>query len=223
MSQKYFSISLGRKMATYDLEEQERIDGLKSWWDVYGTLVIIILAIFVAGVSGTQAWKYYQKQQADQTVELFNSLQVIDESGDSGKTKDAARLLTNGFPDSGYASRAALISARASIDEKDIKSAKEPLQWMLLNSEESELKDVARLRLAGLLLDEKKHDEALKLLENKHSESFDSLYADLKGDIYTDKGSTSEARAAYKMAMNKTEKKETRYKIIQMKLDALKK
>ena len=223
MSQKYFSISLGRKMATYDLEEQERIDGLKSWWDVYGTLVIIIVATFVAGVSGTQAWKYYQKKQIDQTVELFNSLQVIDESEDSGKTRDAARLLTNGFPDSGYASRAALISARASIDGKDIKSAKEPLQWILINSEESELKDVARLRLAGLLLDEKKHDEALKLLENKHSEFFDSLYADLKGDIYVDKGSTSEAGAAYKMAMNKTEKKETRYKIIQMKLDALKK
>ena len=68
-------------MATYDLEEQERIDGLKSWWDVYGTLVIIILAIFVTGVSGTQAWKYYQKKQTDQTVELFNSLQVIDDSG----------------------------------------------------------------------------------------------------------------------------------------------
>ena len=210
-------------MATYDLEEQERIDGLKSWWDVYGTLVIIIVAIFVAGVSGTQAWKYYQKQQSDQTVELFNSLQVIDESGDSGKTRDAARLLTDGFPDSGYASRAALISARASIDAKDIKNAREPLQWMLENSKESELKDVARLRLAGLLLDEKKHDEALRLLENKHSEFFDSLYGDLKGDIYADKGSISEARSAYKMAMNKADKKETRYKIIQMKLDALKK
>jgi predicted negative regulator of RcsB-dependent stress response len=210
-------------MATYDLEEQERIDGLKSWWDVYGTLVIIIVAIFVAGVSGTQAWKYYQKQQSDQTVELFNSLQVIDESGDSGKTRDAARLLTDGFPDSGYASRAALISARASIDAKDIKNAREPLQWMLGNSKESELKDVARLRLAGLLLDEKKHDEALRLLENKHSEFFDSLYGDLKGDIYADKGSISEARSAYKMAMNKADKKETRYKIIQMKLDALKK
>ena len=210
-------------MATYDLEEQERIDGLKSWWDVYGTLVIIIVATFVAGVSGTQAWKYYQKQQSDQTVELFNSLQVIDESGDSGKTRDAARLLTDGFPDSGYASRAALISARASIDAKDIKNAREPLQWMLGNSKESELKDVARLRLAGLLLDEKKHDEALRLLENKHSEFFDSLYGDLKGDIYADKGSISEARSAYKMAMNKADKKETRYKIIQMKLDALKK
>lgn len=94
---------------------------------------------------------------------------------------------------------------------------------MLVNTEEIELKDIARLRLAGLLLDEKKHDEALKLLESKHSEFFDSLYGDLKGDVYADKGTISEARAAYKMAMSKIDKKETRYKIIQMKLDALKK
>ena len=210
-------------MATYDLEEQEKIDGLKSWWEVYGTLAIIIVATFVAGIFGTQAWKYYQKQQSDQTVELFISLQGIDESGDSEKIRDAARLLTEGFPGSGYASRAALISARASIDAKDIKNTRNQLQWVLVNSEEIELKDIARLRLAGLLLDEKKHDEALKLLENKHSEFFDSLYGDLKGDVYADKGIISEARAAYKMAMSKIDKKETRYKIIQMKLDALKK
>ena len=210
-------------MATYDLEEQEKIDGLKSWWEVYGTLAIIIVATFIAGIFGTQAWKYYQKQQSDQAVELFISLQGINESGDSEKTRDAARLLTDGFPGSGYASRAALISARASIDEKDIKNARNQLQWVLVNTEETELKDIARLRLAGLLLDEKKYDEALKLLESKHSEFFDSLYEDLKGDIYADKGSTLEARTAYKMAMSKTNKKETRYKIIQMKLDALKK
>lgn len=210
-------------MATYDLEEQEKIDGLKSWWEVYGTLSIIIVATFVAGIFGTQAWKYYQKQQSDQTVELFISLQGIDESGDSEKIRDAARLLTEGFPGSGYASRAALISARASIDAKDIKNARNQLQWVLVNTEEIELKDIARLRLAGLLLDEKKYDEALKLLESKHSEFFDSLYGDLKGDVFANKGSISEARAAYKMAMSKIDKKETRYKIIQMKLDALKK
>jgi predicted negative regulator of RcsB-dependent stress response len=210
-------------MATYDLEEQEKIDGLKSWWEVYGTLAIIIVATFVAGIFGTQAWKYYQKQQSDQTVELFISLQGIAESRDSEKTRDAARLLTEGFPGSGYASRAALISARASIDAKDMKNARNQLQWVLVNTKEIELKDIARLRLAGLLLDEKKHDEALKLLESKHSEFFDSLYGDLKGDVFADKGSISEARAAYKMAMSKIDKKETRYKIIQMKLDALKK
>ena len=210
-------------MATYDLEEQEKIDGLKSWWEVYGTLAIIIVATFVAGISGTQVWKYYQKQQTDQAVELFVSLQGIDENGDSEKIRDAARLLTEGFPNSGYASRAALISARASIDAKDTKNARNQLEWVLVNTEETELKDMARLRLANLLLDEKKHDEALKLLESKHSEFFGGLYGDLKGDIYADKGSISEASAAYKMAMSKIDEKETHYKIIQMKLDALKK
>ena len=210
-------------MATYDLEEQEKIDGLKSWWEVYGTLAIIIVATFIAGISGTQAWKYYQKQQTAQAAELFISLQEIDEDGDSKKIRDAARLLIEGFPDSGYASRAALISARASIEAKDIKNARNQLEWVLVNTEEVELKDIAQLRLANLLLDEKKHDEALKVLDSKHSEFFDVLYEDLKGDIYADKGSISEAGSAYKMAMTKIDEKETRYKIIQMKLDALKK
>ncbi|MEE9548362.1 MAG: tetratricopeptide repeat protein, partial [Nitrosomonadaceae bacterium] len=98
-------------MATYDLEEQEKIDGLKSWWEVYGTLAIIIVATFIAGIFGTQAWKYYQKQQTDQAAELFVSLQEIGVGEDAKKIGDAARLLMEGFPSSGFASRAALISA----------------------------------------------------------------------------------------------------------------
>ncbi|MBL79748.1 MAG: hypothetical protein CMH70_06940 [Nitrosomonadaceae bacterium] len=210
-------------MAAYDLEEQEKIDGLKSWWEEYGTLVIIIVTIFVTGISGNKAWKYYQKQQSDQAVELFISLQGVSEAGDHKRIRDAAVLLRDGFPDSGYASRAALISARASIDAKDINNARDQLEWILINTKEKELKYIAQLRLAGLLLDEKKHDEALKQLENEHSEFFDSLYEDLKGDIYADKGDDSEALSAYKMAMSKIDKKETRYKIIQMKIDALNK
>jgi len=209
-------------MAIYDLEEQEKIDGLKSWWEVYGTLAIIIVATFAAGIFATQSWKYYQKQQANQAAELFASLQEAKVIGDSRKIRDAASLLAEGFPSSGFASRAVLISAQASKDAKDVQNAKNQLQWLLMNSEEIELKDLARLRLAGLLLDEKKHDEALKLLESKHSESFDGLYGDLKGDVLADKGSISAARTAYKIAMNKIDGRGALNKIIQMKLDALK-
>ncbi len=208
-------------MATYDLEEQEKIDGLKSWWEVYGTLAIIIVATFIAGIFGTQAWKYYQKQQTDQAAELFVSLQEIGVGEDAKKIGDAARLLMEGFPSSGFASRAALISARASIDANDVQNARNQFQWLLVNSDEAELKDVARLRLAGLMLDEKKYDEALKLLESKHSEFFAGLYGDLKGDVLVAKRNISEARVAYKMAMDKIDRNGTHYKIVQMKLDAL--
>ncbi len=208
-------------MATYDLEEQEKIDGLKSWWESYGTVAIVVVATFIAGIVGTQVWKYYQKQQIEQAAELYASLQQIEESGDPKKIGDAAHLLLEGFPNSGYAPRAALASALASLEAGDRQNARGRLQWALDHAKEEELKDLVRLRLAGLLLDEKKYDEALKLVESKHGASFGGLYADRKGDILTAAGKVAEARAAYQMALDRISDSSAYHNIIQMKLDAL--
>ena len=208
-------------MATYDLEEQEKIDELKTWWDAYGTLVIIAVVTFVAGIGGTQGWNYYQKQQSAGAAELYASLQKVVASKDPKKISDAAYLLMEKFSGSGYAPRAALISARASFDAGDVQNARSRLQWALDNAKEEELKNLARLRLAGLLLDEKKHDEALKLLETRHGESFAGLYADLRGDILVAAGRAAEARNAYQTALDKIDKKSAYRNLVQMKLNAL--
>jgi predicted negative regulator of RcsB-dependent stress response len=208
-------------MATYDLEEQEKIDGLKSWWETYGTLVIVVVATLIASMAGVKAWNYYQQQQIEQAAELYSSLLQIEPSGDPKKIGDAAHLLMEGFPGSGYASRAALISARASLEEGDVQNAKSRLQWTLDNTREDELKDLVRLRLAGILLDEQKYDDALRLLDSKHGDSFDGLYADLKGDVLIAAGKVAEARAAYHKALDRMGKKGTYHNIVQMKLDAL--
>ena len=208
-------------MATYDLEEQEKIDGLKSWWEAYGTLVMVVIATFIASMAGVKMWNYYQQQQIEQAAELYSSLLQIEAGGDTRKISDAAQLVMTGFPGSGYASRAALISARASFEGGDVQSAKSRLQWTLDNTKEDELKDLVRLRLAGLLLDERKYDDALRLLDTKHGESFGGLYGDLKGDVLTAAGKVTEARAAYQMALDKMGKKGTYHNIVQMKLDAL--
>ncbi|SEP41919.1 tetratricopeptide repeat protein [Nitrosovibrio sp. Nv6] len=208
-------------MAAYNPEEQENIEELKSWWNTYGTLVIVVVAAFVTGIGGTQAWNYYQRQQVEQAAELYDSLLQVQGSGDPKKIGDAAGLLMEGFSGSGYASRAALISAKASLDGGDLQTAKGRLQWVLDNSKEDELKDLVRLHLASILLDEKKYDEALRLLETGHGESFDGLYADLKGDVLTAAGKATEARAAYQMALAKMGGKGTYHSIVQIKLDAL--
>jgi predicted negative regulator of RcsB-dependent stress response len=208
-------------MAVYDLEEQEKIDELKAWWSKYGTLIVIGLAVFAASIAGVQAWKYYQNQKIGQVAELFDSLLQVQTSGDAKKINDAAGLVMEGFPGSGYASRAAMISARASFDARDLQNAKSRLQWVLDNSKEDELKNLARLRLASILLDEKKYDDALRILETKHGTSFDGLSADLKGDVLSAAGRIPEARAAYQMALDKIGGKGTYFNIVQMKLDAL--
>ncbi len=208
-------------MAVYDLEEQEKIDELKAWWRSYGTLIVIGLAVFVAVIAGMQAWKYYQSQKVEQAAELFDSLLQVQTSADPKKINDAAGLLMEGFPASGYASRGAIIAARASFDEGDLQNAKSRLQWVLDNSKEDELKNLAGLRLASILLDEKKYDDALRVLATKQGTSFDGLYADLKGDVLAAAGRISDARAAYQMALDKMAGKGTYFNIVQMKLDAL--
>jgi predicted negative regulator of RcsB-dependent stress response len=208
-------------MAVYDLEEQEKIDSIKAWWKAQGTLILILIAAFVVGIAGVQAWNYYQKQKTEQAAELYDNVLKAQGSGDAKKIGDAARLLMEGFPSSGYASRAALISAQASFDSGDLQNTKSRLQWTLDNSKEDELKDLVRLRLAGVLLDEKKYGEAVGLLETKHGESFDGLYADLKGDILSAMGKPADARAAYQIALEKIGGKGTYHNIVQMKMDAL--
>jgi predicted negative regulator of RcsB-dependent stress response len=88
-------------------------------------------------------------------------------------------------------------------------------------SVEAGLRDVARLRLASILLDEKKYDEAIQTLEIKHQPSFDGLFADLKGDVLSGQGKIEEAKTAYKLAYEKVDAQGSYRSLIQMKMDAL--
>jgi predicted negative regulator of RcsB-dependent stress response len=72
-----------------------------------------------------------------------------------------------------------------------------------------------------VLLDEKKYDDALKVLGAIKSDAFSSLAADVKGDILAAHGRTDEARAAYQMAVDKAESRSPLKPISQAKLDAV--
>lgn len=209
-------------MSALDFEEQEKIDRLKAWWAANGNIILLSLAILVASVAGNRLWHHYKSQQAEQAADLYAVLQQqLDKGGEAAKIRDAALLLTEGFASSGYASRAALISAQASFKAGDIPAAKTMLQWVLDKSEEMELKDLARLRLAGILLDEQQFEQALSLLNAKHGSSFVGLYADLRGDVLVASGNVKEARAAYQQVLDRLDERSSYQNIVQMKMDAL--
>ncbi len=205
----------------YDLEEQEQIDAIKAWWNQYGNTVLLALAVFVSVVAGMQGWRYYQNKQTVQAAGLYEVLQGAFESRDTKQVREVAGQLIEQYPGSAYSSRAALAAAKLNYDSGDAKSAKAQLQWVLDHAKSDELRDTARLRLAGMLLDEKNHGEALKLLEAKHGTAFDGLYADLKGDVLAASGKGTEAQAAYKLALEKMDPASAYRGLVQMKLDAL--
>lgn len=205
----------------YDLEEQEQLAAIKSWWSQYGKLVTLVTTAALLTIAGFQGWRYYRHTQAISAVTLYEQMERAERAGEQKKVRDIAAQIVDRYGSTPYAVLAALASAKAAFTAGDLAAAKAQLKWVMDRAREEEIKDLARLRLAGVLLDEKNYDEALKLLEQKPVESMSGLYADLKGDILAAQGKNAEARAAYQQALDKSESGSTYRAAIQLKLDAL--
>jgi len=208
-------------MATLDLQEQEQVDALKAWWKDNGKWVLVVLVLVVGGYAAMQGWKNYQAKQSTEAAVLFGELMKQVASNDPKRITDAAAAVTSKYASSAYAPRAALVAAQADIQAKDLAGAKTQLQWVIDHAAEDGLKNVARLKLASVLLDEKNYADALKLVDAPHADAYAALYAELKGDLLDAQGKGEEARAAYQQAYNKTDLKSPYRNLIQMKLDAL--
>ena len=208
-------------MAALDLQEQEQIDALKAWWKDNGNFVVGALLIFVIIVGGWRGWQYYQSRQSTEAATLYTGFTMQLESNDPGRINDAAAAVMNQYASTVYASHAALLAAQINEQIKDLPRAKTQLQWVIDHAKEDGLKDVARLRLAAVLLDEKNYADATNLLEAKHPAAFDGLYADLRGDLLAAQGKTTEALSAYKLAYEKADAKSLYRNFIQMKMDDL--
>ena len=208
-------------MATLDLQEQEQLEALKTWWKDNRNQILGALLVIVVATGGWRGWQYYQSQQSTGAATLYQQLIEQLASNDTKRINDAAAAVTNKFGSSIYAARAELLAARVNEQANDPARAKTELRWVIDNAGETTLKDVARLRLAAMLLDEKKYADALALLDAKHPDSFDGLYSDLKGDVLSAQGKTDEARSSYNLAYEKIDPQSMYRSLIQMKLDAL--
>lgn len=189
-------------MAHYDLEEQEQIDSLKTWWKMYGNLITGLVTAAALGVVSWQGWNWYQRNQTAQAAAVFGVLEQAAAVRDAQRAKTAAGELAEKFPATTYAPLGALVAAKMSFEAGDLKTAKVQLAWAADHSKD-ELKDVARLRLAAVLLDEQAYDEALKQLEMAPAAAFVSRFAELKGDVLAAQGKKADARTAYQLAIDK--------------------
>lgn len=208
-------------MAVYDLEEQEKISALKAWWDQYGNIVSAIVTALCVTIIAVQGWRWYTRAQAEKAAVLYTAISQAAQSSANDKAKDAGAQLLDKYPSSAYAPRGALLLAKIAIDAGDRAQAKTHLQWVVDHASEDELKQIARIRIAYVLLDEKAYDEALRTLDAKHDEQMDGIYADVKGDILSAAGKPSEARAAYQEALTKLDPKGQQRTLVQLKLDSL--
>ncbi len=208
----------------FDLEEQEKIDTLKAWWDRFGNMILTAIIVVMLGILGWYGWNWYQSSQVKQALGYYEIVQTSAISSDAdgeARLGQAAAELKKEYDDTAYAARGALLAADFYIRGHNYEKAVEELNWLAARgSDFPELVPVAKLRLASVYADQKKFDEALAQLSNP-PEPFKALYDDRKGDVLVAQGKKAEAVAAWKAALADQQLPPAFVNTIQLKISAL--
>jgi predicted negative regulator of RcsB-dependent stress response len=205
----------------YDLEEQEQLAEMKAWWNKYGNFILTVITIVLLGFAAYNGWQWYQREQASQAAGVYGQLEKALAARDADKVGAFAEMLTSKYGGTAYATMAALQAAKVQAEAGKVDRARESLQWVIDKSSQGELRAIAQVRLAGVLLDEKKYDEALKALAGDVPAAQVTAVADRRGDVLVAQNKLDEARVAYTEALAKADAQHPLRQLIQLKLDAL--
>ena len=204
-----------------DLEEQEQVDEAKAWWNQHGSKVIWGVTAFLLVAAGWRGWQTWTHNQAAEASMLFDQSVQAASLNDLKSAKAVAAQIMENHASSAYSSPAAWLAGRINYESGDIKSARAQYEFALEHASDEGVKQLARLRLAALHFEEKDIPGALKLLEAPFDAAFTGLAEQLRGDLLAAQGKTAEARAAYKLALEKLGDKSSLKPLVEIRLDGL--
>lgn len=204
-----------------DLEEQEQLDQLKHFWNRYGNAITWLLILVLAGFAGWNGWQYWQRSQSAQASALYDEVDRAAKAGDTERLERAFGDIKDKYAPTLYAQQAALVTAKALQDKGNADAAKAALAWVAEKASDPGYQSLARLRLAGIALDAKAYDDALKQLGGNFPGEFAALAADRRGDVLMAQDKKSEALAEYRKAYAGLDARVEYRRMVEVKLNAL--
>jgi len=209
------------------LTEEEQIETIKRWWSENWLSLVLPIVIAIAGYSG---WNFWQQQKLDashnasdqyQTLLSFVEKPELSES-ERGQAILLAQSIDENYSSSLYADLSALIAAKLAVDSDDLDLAESTLRGVVDDAKTPSTADIAKARLAQVLLAKEKTDEALQLVASTDSDAMKALYAEIRGDALIAKGNNAAAKTAYEEALSSLLPEQSGYAaIIQFKMQGV--
>lgn len=201
--------------------EEEQVEALKDWWKENGRSVIIGVVLALGGVFGWRYWQDTARNQAEQASMLYQQMLFQLERGDDRAVVESARTLQQQHGKTSYASLASLTLAQQAVDHDDLDGASAHLRSVIADGKPEELRGLARVRHARVLLAQGKTDAALQEAAAIKDNSYLSLAAEVKGDAHLARDERRQALQAYQEALAAADDASSRRSILQMKIDNL--
>jgi len=198
--------------------EEEQLEALKKWWERNGRSLIAGVILGLSALLGWYVWTSYQQRIAEEASSYFHELKELVTRFDSEQYDESVAILQRDYSSTPYAGLASLELAKRKAEDGNLQAAQDALHWALEHTDHQPVVDIARLRLARVLVAQDKAQDALNILDEGSPEGYTSLSEEIRGDAMVKLGDISQARAAYQQAIDTAS---GNVEFIQMKLDDL--
>ena len=180
-----------------------------------------VLIAVLGAIAAWNGWNYWQRQQALQAAALFDELERVVPTQDLDRIQRVWSDIQAHAPATIQAQHAGLLVAKAAVEATHLDVARQALQTVISKSKDEALTAVARLRLAGIELDQGQLDAAASVLATAVPAEFEALQADRLGDLYAMRNQADEARQSYQKAWSLMAGELEYRRLIEAKLNTL--
>lgn len=184
------------------LTEREQVDKIRQWWKENGAWIIVGVGGGILALAGWNWWQNYQLERAEQASAIYS---VVADAAIEGRVEEVrvgVEQLAAGHSSSPYLQHGRLALAAASVRAGDIAGALAQLEQVMADARDPQLKLVARLRSARLLLAQGDRERALQMVRGVDAGPFAAALLELEGDALAAGGDDAGAREAYRQALS---------------------
>lgn len=207
-----------------DRTEEEQIEHIKDMWRRHGMPILLGAGLALVAVVGWKAWENHQQSRAAEASSAYQTmLETILTAEDEAARARAAELaqqLREDFSSTRYAEFAGLMQARLAVEAADFATAESLLEDVIQSTEDIALAEIARQRLARVLAQQDRAEDALELFSTEVSGLLLAGREEVRGDLLVSLGRDDEAREAYRAAIEAAGDPRNRPQL-QLKLDDL--
>ena len=204
------------------LSEKEQIQYIREWWQENRSYILTALIIVIGGVTGNNAWKSSVIEKQLSASSLYESLAVEISENNLEAGEMIADQISEDYSDTVYYEKAKLAMAYFYMSQSRDEDAANSLRSILSKSSDSELSLIAEMRLAKIMLYQKKYQEVIDMLKGNIGHAFETKYSELLGDAYFGLEEFDKAEFAYMAALKNTNQAQiVDASLIQMKINDL--
>lgn len=185
-----------------DLEAYEQWEQLKRWWKKHGKSFLLVIVLGLVAGYGWHYFQAYRMRQKARASEQFDRILSLENNPAEINTLDSiAQNLQTTYSNTVYAPLSALFQAKGAIQDNQLSKAARRLTWALAHFKDTGFKQITRLRLARVLIAEKKYKQARATLKTIDSMAFLPAILVLRANIDSKENQQETAKIAYKKAL----------------------